>query len=380
MSELNASNLRKEHGNEGPDLSGLTKLDSPYYFVPPSGTTKERPENPEPGTLRFNTEIGRLEYFRVDTVGWEFIEANVPASTGGRGFPTGDEAPGAPNTIEYFSMETQGTALDWGDLTTTVGACAAVADAVRGVRLTGCSSYPATFTNSIDYFSLASFGNALDFGDVSTARRGVGSFGDRTRGGCFGGATGSSGSYATTDAMDYVTLQSKGNAADFGNLSSNTGLNGSSQWGSATRALFGAMQSNTHPTSALNRVDYVAVQSTGNTVDFGDITYAPDGNLTASNAIRGILAGGYQPSALNTMCYCTIATTGNFADFGDLMSGVGESSGVGGRTRAFFVRDYSNANLDYVQIASTGNALAWGDLTTTKNHDSMLSNSHGGLG
>ncbi len=380
MSELNASNLRKEHGNEGPDLVGLTELTSPYFMVPPSGTTVERPQNPQPGTLRFNTDIGSLEYFKGDTIGWESINRVEPATTGGRGFPVGDEAPAAPNTIEYYSMETQGTALDWGDLTTTVGACAAVADAIRGVRLAGCSSYPSTFTNSIDYFSLASFGNALDFGDVSTARRGVGSFGDRTRGGCFGGATGSSGSYATTDAMDYVTIQSTGNAADFGDLSSITGLNGSSQWGSATRAMIGRMSSNVHPTSTLNRVDYVTVQTTGNTVDFGDITYAPDGNLTASNAVRGILAGGYQPSSLNTMCYCTIATTGNFADFGDLISTVGESSGVGGRTRAFFVRDYLNAKVDYVNIASTGNALAWGDLTTTKNHDSMLSNSHGGLG
>ena len=38
MSELNASNLRKEHGNEGPDLVGVTELTSPYFMVPPSGT------------------------------------------------------------------------------------------------------------------------------------------------------------------------------------------------------------------------------------------------------------------------------------------------------------------------------------------------------
>ena len=39
MSELNASNLRKEHGNEGPDLVGTTELTSPYFMVPPSGNT-----------------------------------------------------------------------------------------------------------------------------------------------------------------------------------------------------------------------------------------------------------------------------------------------------------------------------------------------------
>ena len=74
MSELNASNLRKEHGNEGPDLVGLTELTSPYFMVPPSGSIAERPQNPEPGTLRFNTDIGSLEYFKGDTIGWEQIQ------------------------------------------------------------------------------------------------------------------------------------------------------------------------------------------------------------------------------------------------------------------------------------------------------------------
>ena len=74
MSELNVSNLRKEHGNEGPDLVGVTELTSPYYMVPPSGTTAERPQNPEPGTLRFNTDIGSLEYFKGNTLGWESID------------------------------------------------------------------------------------------------------------------------------------------------------------------------------------------------------------------------------------------------------------------------------------------------------------------
>ena len=83
MSELNASNLRKEHGNEGPDLVGVTELTSPYYMVPPSGTTAERPQNPQKGTLRFNTDIGSLEYFKGDTIGWEQIQRTTPNLNGG---------------------------------------------------------------------------------------------------------------------------------------------------------------------------------------------------------------------------------------------------------------------------------------------------------
>ena len=42
MSEINASNFKKEHGDLAPDLVGVTELTSPYFFVPPSGTTAER--------------------------------------------------------------------------------------------------------------------------------------------------------------------------------------------------------------------------------------------------------------------------------------------------------------------------------------------------
>ena len=44
MSEFQASNFKKENGGT-PDLLGKTELTSPYFFVPPSGTTEERPES-----------------------------------------------------------------------------------------------------------------------------------------------------------------------------------------------------------------------------------------------------------------------------------------------------------------------------------------------
>ena len=47
MSEINSSNFKKEHGDLAPDLVGITELTSPYFFVPPSGNTAERPEDCE---------------------------------------------------------------------------------------------------------------------------------------------------------------------------------------------------------------------------------------------------------------------------------------------------------------------------------------------
>ncbi len=83
MSEINASNFKKEHGDLAPDLVGVTELTSPIYFVPPSGTTAERPEDCEAGTLRFNTDIGSLEIFRGKTIGWEQIQRRDSQYLGG---------------------------------------------------------------------------------------------------------------------------------------------------------------------------------------------------------------------------------------------------------------------------------------------------------
>ena len=69
MSEFQASNFIKENGGS-PNLVGKTDLTSPYFFVPPSGDTANRPTNCAPGTLRFNTDIGTLEVYRGDTIGW----------------------------------------------------------------------------------------------------------------------------------------------------------------------------------------------------------------------------------------------------------------------------------------------------------------------
>ena len=76
MSEFKTSGFRDEFGSGGPDLVGITTMTSPYYFVPPSGSTAERPSSPPPGMLRFNTDIGRLEVWRNDH--WATILGESP--------------------------------------------------------------------------------------------------------------------------------------------------------------------------------------------------------------------------------------------------------------------------------------------------------------
>ena len=70
--------------------------------------------------------------------------------------------------------------------------------------------------------------------------------------------------------------------------------------------------------SFTNVIDYVTIASTGDAADFGDATVARQDASTAASFTRGVGAGGQSPGYNNTMDYVTIASTGDAADFGDL--------------------------------------------------------------
>lgn len=79
---------------------------------------------------------------------------------------------------------------------------------------------------------------------------------------------------------------------------------------------------------------------------------------------RGIFAGGGFPSYnYNVIDYITIATLGNATDFGDLTVARHRSSGIHHSIRGVFGGGQAVNTIDYVTIATTGNALDFGDLT-----------------
>ena len=70
MSQINVRNLSNENEDGAPDIVGISTFSATSYMVPPVGTTVQRPENPQPGELRFNTDIVNLEYYKVTSLGW----------------------------------------------------------------------------------------------------------------------------------------------------------------------------------------------------------------------------------------------------------------------------------------------------------------------
>ena len=89
MSEVRVNNLSNENNTGGPTISGITTYSGRHFFVPPVGTTAERPEDCEPGSFRFNTDTAHLEYYRGDTIGWVEVEATNDELGGGTGSNTG---------------------------------------------------------------------------------------------------------------------------------------------------------------------------------------------------------------------------------------------------------------------------------------------------
>ncbi len=83
---------------------------------------------------------------------------------------------------------------------------------------------------------------------------------------------------------------------------------------------------------------------------------------------RGIFAGGNQGGSTNVIQYVNIASAGNATDFGDLYAAGADGAGFSSSTRGIFAGAYdSGGNYDdtiqYITIASTGNTTDFGDVS-----------------
>ena len=262
---------------------------------------------------------------------------------------------------------------------------AALGSSTRGVI--GGGSAPST----IGYYIFSSGGGINDFGESTLGRRGNGTANDSTRGLFAGGAGNTSPLNAPAyNIIDYVTIASTGDASDFGDMNrSSRQVAGCS---SPIRGLF-AGGYNTIPTglqvgpgTVNNIIDYVTIQSKGDAKDFGDLTVARASFSGGSNATRGFIIGGHSPSPnpskVDHISFLTTATLGNAVDFGNLTVARSAAAAVSSPTRVVNgggQNPQSINPMDYFEISTTGNALDFGDLSYAKFSHGSTSNGHGGL-
>ena len=386
MSEFQASNFKKENGGT-PDLLGKTELTSPYFFVPPSGTTGERPQSCAAGTLRFNTDIGSLEVYRGDNIGWVQIQRRESQYLGGgTGSNTGTGTRGLilnaslvgdseTNLIEFITLSTMGTQQDFGDTTVSVRQRGALSNSVRAL---GGGGYDGSNrTDRIDAVTVSSTGNSTDFGDMIASILGMpAGISNGTRG-IFGGGE----VPGNTDVIQYVTIAQDGDMVDFGNLTQ--ARNGISGGGSSTRGIFAGG----NPGSKSNIIEFITMSTTGNAIDFGDLTVKKRniGKGQSSNATRHIVYGGQiTPTVTNNIDFITIATTGGSVDFGDATGPVETCSAHASSTRAVFTGGNESdptvlSRMDSLEFVTLGEITSFGTLSAAESGGSGCSNGHGGL-
>jgi hypothetical protein len=276
--------------------------------------------------------------------------------------------------MESLQIPTLGNSVDFGDVTIETGNAyrnAAGASSTRGVIAGGNSN-----NNAIQYSTIASGGNTSDFGDLTLGREDLEGCSNNTIA-IFAGGENS----GVKDTGDQVTIASTGNATNFGDL--RTRIKMGASCGSTTRGIIAGGENNSG--IVINEIQYYTYASAGTAVDFGDLTEVKYQNAGASNSTRGIFSGN--ASSTNTYDYITIASTGNATDFGDMRLGpIPYLVASASPTRAVWAGGNEDSTgsdvytrIDYVEIATTGNGLDFGTLTTPSREGSAFSNGHGGI-
>ena len=122
----------------------------------------------------------------------------------------------------------------------------------------------------------------------------------------------------------------------------------------------------------VNVIQYFQIETTGNSIDYGDLVTGSGYKRGSASRTRGIYSGGWEPAASATdIEYITIASTGNAIAFGQCTGGTQGANGASSETRAIVHASGSvpggsaNNTIEYVTISSLGNGIDFGDKTST---------------
>ena len=330
------------------------------------------------GAIRFNTDGSQMEIY--DGNQWTGILATSPEQqTGGtRMLVLGGYS--TTDRIDAIEISTTGDATDFGNLVTSMFATSGAGSRVAAFRIGGNTP---SARNDIGKTIFASQGDEVDTGaDCLTNRTYTGALSDSTRA-CFAGNN----DPAQVNSIEYFSMTTTGNSVDFGDLS--YVLLMPATFASPTRGIFTGGQNSSNPNGVSN-IEFITISATGNSSDFGDLVDARSQLMGCSNAVRGLISGGGEApgNGVNTIEFVTIATLGNTKDFGDMTytnnrdgaSGASPTRGIVGAGGDPFASPYGKTDtIDYVQIMTTGNAIDFGDLTIARNHMGAATNGHGGL-
>ena len=359
--------------------SSVNELTVTNSFSVPTGNINDRIHCHTAGSMRFNQDLGTLEFYTGD----EWRTVNSIKDTGSRGrmlVMGGGLYPVAGSYIQSIQINIQNSSIIFGDLTRSNRITSAVANEIRGVCMGGSDPE----TDTMDYVTMASEGNAVDFGNLTSSKFGGGGAGSSTRGLMCGGYD----SPANTNDIDYFEIMTLGDALDFGDLT--RARRYPSSVASPTRVVTSGGTQDSYPSTNVGArmTDIFTISSKGNAVDFAPLSDDAQQMCAFANATRGIFPLTADPSTNQTSIdQLNLASGGNATYHGDLgrrtsAQPAGGCNQVRGLVASGFDTPGSSAtnHIDMIEIQTSGNAVDFGDLAQKTALAHGCSDSHGGLG
>ena len=353
--------------------SSVNELTVTNSFSVPTGNTDSRIHCHTAGSMRFNEDLGTLEFYTGDQ--WRTVNSFADNGNRGRGI-FGGFGP-SPTSQEIFSINihSASNAVNFGDLNTThVSRIKALSSSTRGVFGTGAPS--ASPFAKLDYITIASEGNGIEFGNLTQSGISVfsGTMLSSSTRGIIQEATN-----PTTNVISFIEIATIGNAVDFGDMKQ--GVRHAASFASPTKGVICGGYRNPQGAN-YSEFQSLTIASKGNSIDFGSLSVVTRGQAGLSNSVRGIQGGGVSNAVVSSIEFLTIASGGDATVFGDLqLARRLEGGGCASQTRGVFGGGYSpNTNIiEFINISDGGKAQDFGDLTNSGSTGG-LSDCHGGLG
>ena len=164
--------------------------------------------------------------------------------------------------------------------------------------------------------------------------------------------------YYRGDNIGWVELEAEITEPLGGGTGSNEGL--------GNRGIFANGQVAPSTGTYTNHIEFLTIPSLGNGQTFGDTTVVRSHSSSMASRTRCVFSSGYNSS--DVMDFITIATTGDATDFGDNTSSADSTAAASTEIRGLIAGGSSTNTISYITIASTGDAINFGDLTRAHNN------------
>ena len=349
MSDFKINSIANKNGDFGPVIAGVSTVNSTGCMTLPRGSTDRR----------------------------------GPRSRGI--FAGGTVDPSGKDEIDFINIQSNGNAIDFGNLSTITNRPSGVSNSTRGLFVAGRGPASPYYINNIEYITISSQGNAEDFGDISYLAWETRGGNNDTRGIVGGGYLPN----VNKNNIDFIQLATLGNGTDFGDLTYYH--QGHASTASPTRVVwFGGLGNPDGTTQSdgstkNNTITFVEIATTGNAENFGTLPTTTNSATAVSNGVRGFVTGGQTPSPLSAsdIFVITFASKGDATDFGDNLatspSYLPNIGTVANRNTAIVAGGVTTNVIQSFSMATTGQSADFGDLTIARYAPGGVSDSHGGL-